>query len=202
MSASVTLPVAGRMSQKTLSLRTKGMLALAIRVTYVAGTAWFLSGERHALYVIAQQIDSHHAAQALVAPSFNTLAHTVVQTQAILSAPDYSDGVKPTYAEIALSLDPLVTRLAQLRDFDPTLAPHIDALHEAVEAVRAVPSGRNLGAVRNAEQMMIAHLNDVLSSLEHRSEVLERAYREKQQLIGITAVGTSALAATSAPVTL
>ncbi len=173
-----------------LSLRTKGMLALGTLILYVGATAWFLAGERRDLFVLAQQIDSHHAAQALLAPSFNTLAHTLVQTQSILSGADESDRPQPTYANIASSLDPLVARLEQLRDFDPALAPHIDGLHVAVEAVRAVPSSRNLGAVRNAEQTMIAHMNDLLTSLEHRSEVLQEQYRDKQQLIGITAVGT------------
>jgi two-component system, NtrC family, sensor kinase len=195
MSASITLPASSQRSRVTLSLRAKGMLALGILGVYVALTAWFLAGERHDLYAIAQQVDSHHATQQLLTPSFNTLAHTLVQTQAILSAPDYVDGPKPTYANIASSLDPLVARLEQVRQFDPTLAPHIDALHTAVEAVRAVPSGRNLGAVRNAEQTMIAHLNDLLSSLEHRSAVLEERYREKQQLVGITAVVAGILGA-------
>ncbi|MEY2920905.1 MAG: hypothetical protein RL261_2210 [Pseudomonadota bacterium] len=186
----------------SLSLRTKGMLALGILIIYVAATAWFLAGERRNLVVIAQQIYSHQTAQALLAPSFNTLAHTLVQTQSILSTADGSNRPQPTYANIASSLDPLMARLEQLRDFDPTLAPHIDALHVAVEGVRAVPSGRNLGAVRNAEQTLIAHMNDLLTSLDHRSEVLQEQYRDKQQLIGITAVVTGVLGALASAVVI
>ena len=184
------------------SLRTKGMLALGILIVYVTATAWFLAGERRNLFVIAQQIDSHQSAQALLAPSFNTLAHTLVQTQSILSAGDGSNRVQPTYVNIASSLDPLVARLEQLREFDPTLAPHIDALRLAVEGVRAVPSSRNLGAVRNAEQTLIAHLNDVLTSLDHRTESLQSQYRDKQQLIGITAVVTGILGALASAVVI
>jgi len=186
----------------SLSLRTKGMLALGILIVYVTATAWFLAGQRRDLYVLAQQIDSHRAVQALLAPSFNTLAHTLVQTQSILSAGDGSNRVQPTYANIASSLDPLMARLEQLRDFDPTLAPHIDALNVAVEAVRAVPSGRNLSAVRNAEQTLIAHMNDLLTSLEHRSESLQSQYRDKQQLIGITAVVTGIVGALASAIVI
>jgi signal transduction histidine kinase len=173
-----------------LSLRAKGMLALGILILYVGTTAWFLAGQRRDLYILAQQIDSHRAAQAQLAPSFNTLAHTLVQTQAILSGTIESDLPQPTYANIASSLDPLMSRLVQLREFDPTLAPHIDALTFANESVRASPSSQHLSAVRDAEQKLIAHMNDLLTSLEHRSEVLQNQYRTKQQLIGITAVGT------------
>jgi two-component system NtrC family sensor kinase len=188
MSATAATVEPGRASRVTLSLRTKGMIALGILGLYVAVAAWFLAGESRELHVIAQQVDSHHAAQRLLAPNFGTLAHALVQTQAILSAPDYSDGPKASYAEIASSLDPLVARLEQLRDFDPTLAEHIVRFRTTVEAVRDVPSGRNLGAVRDAEQLLLAHLNDLLSTLEHRSEVLDGHHREQQQRIGIVAV--------------
>jgi two-component system, NtrC family, sensor kinase len=185
-----------------LTLRTKGMLALGILVVYVASTAWFLAGQRRDLFVLAQQIDSHHAAQTQLAPIFNTLAHTLVQTQSILSGAAESDRRQPTYANIASSLDPLMSRLEQLREFDPTLAPHIDAMHVAIEGVRALPSSRNLSAVRNAEQTMIAHMNDLLTSLEHRSEVLQQQYQDKQQLIGITAVATGVAGAAASAIVI
>ena len=174
-----------------LTLRVKGMLALGILIAYVTATAWFLAGERRDVYFIAQQIDGHHAAQNEIGPTFNLLAHTLVQTQSILSAARESDSPRPDYANIASSLDPLMERLARLRAFDPDLAPQIDQLHLAVEAVRLTPSSRNLAAVRNAEQTLIEQMNDVLTSLDHRSGVLETQYRDKQQLIGIIAVATS-----------
>lgn len=195
MSMAIAMSAVRESAPRNLTLRTKGMAALAIMVVYVGSTAWFLAGQRNELYAIGQQIESHLAAQDLLAPSFNRLAHTLVQTQKILSAPDYVDGPKPTYAEIGLSLDPLMARLQPLRDFDRTMAPHIIALQQAVDDVRSVPSGRNLSAVRDAEQELIAHLNDRLTSLQHRSDVLESAYRDKQRLIGIAAMGTSILGA-------
>jgi signal transduction histidine kinase len=185
-----------------LSLRAKGMLALGTLILYVGITAWFLAGQRRDLYILAQQIDSHHAAQAQLAPSFNTLAHTLVQTQAILSGTIESDHLQPTYANIASSLDPLMSRLVQLREFDATLAPHIDALNFANELVRASPSSQHLSAVRDAEQKLIAHMNDILTSLEHRSEVLQDQYRDKQQLIGITAVGTGVVGALASAIVI
>jgi two-component system NtrC family sensor kinase len=195
MSTAAALPSLPARTWPNLSLRTKGVIALAVLVAYVAGTTWFVAGQRRALFITAQQIDSHHAAQALLAPCFNTLAHTLVQTQSILSAPEYSDGVHPTYVDIGASLDPLMAQLLQIRDFDPALAPHIDNLHRAVESVRAVPSGRNLTAVRNAEQEVIVQLNDLLGSLGHRTESLEQRYQGQQQFISVTAIGTSIVGA-------
>jgi signal transduction histidine kinase len=187
MSATLELP-AGRRQAPALTLRTKGVLALAVLILYVIGTAWFLAQQRRDLVVIVQQVESHRMAQQLLAPTFNTLAHTLVQTQSILDSDRFAPGPEPTYAEIGANLEPLMERLAQLRGFDPELAPYIDRLGMSVDKVRAVPSGRNLMLVRNAEQEMIAHLNDLLTSLQHRSEVLTERYREGQQRIGLTAI--------------
>ncbi|HEX6570395.1 MAG TPA: ATP-binding protein [Steroidobacteraceae bacterium] len=194
--SAVSLPVVPRDARSPrLSLRARGMLALGLLVVYVASAALFLASERHELFITAQQIESHRLAQEVLAPGFNTLAHTLVQTQSILSAPDYSDGIHTTYADIGASLDPLMARLQQVRDFDPSLAPRVDELQFAVDAVRTEPSGRNLTLVRNAEQQMIVGLNDLLLSLQHRSEVLGERYHAQQQLVSITAVGTSIVGA-------
>lgn len=178
-----------------LSLRMKGLLALAVLVLYVAGAALYLAQQRRELFGIAQQAESHRALQATLEPTFNTLAHTLVQTQEILTGPDYSAEPTPRYSEIALNLNPLLQRLGRLRVVDDDIAAHINALAYAVERVRTVPSGRNLEQVRDAEQKLIAHLHDVLSSLDRRSEALEAAYLSKQQFITVTAIGASAFGA-------
>jgi signal transduction histidine kinase len=178
-----------------LSLRTKGLLALAVLVLYVAGAALYLAQQRRELFGIAQQVDSHRALQATLMPSFNTLAHTLVQTQEILTGPDYSAEPTPRYGEIALNLSPLLQRLGRLRVVDDDIAAHIDALAFAVDKVRRVPSGRNLEQVRDAEQKLIAHLHDVLSSVDRRSEALEAAHRSKQQFIAVTAVAAGVFGA-------
>jgi two-component system NtrC family sensor kinase len=191
VSAFLSLPAPAPRRTLGLSLRIKGVLALGLLVVYVGLMAWFLAEQRRALYMIVQQVDSHRSAQAILAPVFNMLAHTLVQTQSILSGPDYSPEVKPSYTEIAQSLDPLVERLLQLREVDPQLADDIDRLALAVDSVRVVPSGRYLIDVRDAEQVLIAKLNDTIAMLQHRTEVLTQRYRDKQQLISVTAIGGS-----------
>jgi signal transduction histidine kinase len=171
------------------------MLMLGVLVVYAGLAAWFLATQRQALFVTAQQVDSHHAAQELLEPSFNMLAHTLVQVQSILNGPEYSSGVHATYADIGTSLDPLMDRLDPVRDFDSTLAPFIESMQAAVDDVRAVPSGANLTAVRDAEQQLIAHLNDLLAALQHRTETLTERYHAQQQLLSVTAVGTSIVGA-------
>jgi signal transduction histidine kinase len=178
-----------------LSLRTKGVLALVVLVLYVAACAWYLASLRADLEIVGQQLASHQAAQATLAPTFKTLAHTLVQTQSILSKPDYSSGVHASYANIGSSLDPLLNRLAGLRGVNAEITHTIDNLFAAVDAVRRSPSGDNLSLVRNAEQELIAQLNDVLGALEHRSAVLAEDYHDKQQAISLTAVGTSVIGA-------
>lgn len=182
-------------ARRTVSLRTKGILALCVLAGYVAMAASLLAHERRGLEVVGQQLESHRSLRALLAPTFNTLAHTLVQTQAILSSPQYSEGVDVRYSQIAASLDPLMNRLHKLGQMDPGVARRVATLDNAVEAVRSVPSGRNLAKVRNAEQELIAQLDDILSSLGRQSERLAERYHHEQKVMNAVAVGTSILGA-------
>ena len=178
-----------------LSLRVKGLLVLALLVLYVALTALFLAQQRGELVAIARRVESHRVLQMSLEPAFRTLTHTLVRTQEILAGPDYSAGPTPRYSEVALNLDPLVRKLGALRVVDPDIASHIDALGIEVERVRKVPSGRNLERVRDAEQKLIASLNDALSSINREASALESAYRSKQRFITVTAIAAGALGA-------
>jgi two-component system NtrC family sensor kinase len=73
----------------------------------------------------------------------------------------------------------------------------------AVEAVRTEPSGRNLALARDAEQGLIANLNDIMAALQRRTDALAEGYERQQHLIQLTAIGTSLVgAAASAAVIL
>jgi signal transduction histidine kinase len=174
-----------------LSLRTKGLLVLGVLFAYGLLSAWFLTHQRRDLMIIAQQVNSHDTTQAMLAPTSNMLAHTLVQTQAILSAPGYTSGPSPRYGQIAASLDPLMERLRRLAPMDTEMGADIGRLDQAVEAVRAVPSGRNVAEVRDVEQVLSARLNDTLSSLQRSRDALAERYHDKQQFISVTAIGTS-----------
>jgi signal transduction histidine kinase len=178
-----------------LSLRMKGLLALAVLVIYVAAAALYLTMQRRELYSLAQQAESHRALLVTLEPTFNALAHTLVRTQEILTGPDFSAESTPRYSQIALNLTPLLQRLGRLRALDDEIAGHIDTLAYSVGLVRDVPSGRNLERVRDAEQRLIAHLHDNLSTLDHRTEALQAAYRAKQQFITLAALAASAFGA-------
>ena len=196
-------PLAGRRRSPFVTLRTKGILTLTLLVVYVAATMWLLGAQRQELRFVLQQIESHTAAQQLLTPAFNTLAHTLVQTQSILDSDDFSAGTKSAYAEIAMNLDPLLHRLQRLRSFASDLAPYIDSLQASVDDVRVVPSGHNLTLVRNSEQELIAHMNDLIARVQHRNMVLSERSRYLQQLFGVTAITACVVgAAVSAAVIL
>lgn len=180
-----------------LSLRAKGILALVALTVYVALVAAYVAQQRRDLEIIGQQLESHRSLQTLLAPTVNMLAHTLVQTQAVLSSPAYTSGTDPRYAEIAANLDPLLERLQRLQVMDADIAQHIGSLDDAVEVVRTVPSGTHLAAVRNAEQQLIARFNDILGSLDRETEHLAQVYRRQQHKIGLTAIASSIVGATA-----
>ncbi len=183
--------LAARPVGSSISLRWQGVFALIVLVIYVASSAWLLERERRALGFIGQQLNSHRVLQEALAPTFNTLAHTLVQTQGVLSKPNFSPDTHASYGHIAVSLDPLVARLQNLRQMGPKLASDVDRLTMAVESVRQVPSGRNLAQVRDAEQALIADFDDLLTTIQHRADVLAKQYHAQQQRISLIAIAAS-----------
>ncbi len=178
-----------------LTLRTKGVLALAVLISYVALVGWFLTHARHELYDIVQQLEANYAKQAFLTPTFNTLAHTLVETQAILSSPQYAEGRFPAYGQLTVHMEPMRGGLDKAQEMFPLLAQDIVDLEQAIASVSASPNGRHLAEVRNSEQRLIAKLHDILTALQARSAELAERYHSTQQYISVIAVSANVVGA-------
>ena len=163
-------------------------------------TAWFLAEQRRALYITAQQIDSHHAAQELLAPE---LQHACAYARADPVDPERArttrDGVhaelrghrrEPRSADGAAACRCAISTRQLAADIDRLAARRG---RRARRAQRAQPDGRarrRAGVDRAAER-------PARRSLQHRTEVLTERYHDQQQLISITAIGDEHRAARS-----
>lgn len=167
-----------------LNLRTKGVLTLAVLVLYIGSVGILLTQEQKKSFLIVEQIDENHHRQEILGPVFNGLTHSLVETQAVLSAPQYPDPrFKPHATLFANDLDPMVGGLVGVRELYPVLARDIDNLGQAVEAVEAVDKPQNLVKVRDIEQELLASLNDILVDLQARESELTQTYHDRQQFI-------------------
>ncbi len=183
------------MAAMNLTLRTKGILALAILILYVGLISWFLAYARQDLYVIVQQIESNYSKQALLDRTFKILAHTLVETQTILTSLDESERHVSAYGELYTHMEPIRGSLAEARRMYPLLRHDTVSLEQAIFAVGAQPNLRHLSEVRDSEQRLIVKLQDILTALQQRNAELAQTYHKTQQFISVVSVSANIVGA-------
>jgi signal transduction histidine kinase len=179
-----------------LSLRTKGILALTALILYIALVGWFVTQARQQLYGIVQQMENDYATRELLSVVSNTLSHTLVETQEILSSAAYQqDHGAGAQVRFSGDMEALLQGLDRAQEAYPLLHPEIATFKRSIGGA---PLGRNgaaldLADVRNSEQNLLAKLNDVLSALQVRSEEMAQSYHNTQQSINVFVIGANVL---------
>ena len=178
-----------------VSLRTKGVLALTVLILYVVLIGVFLTNERRNLVRIVQDMENNQSNQALLAPIFNTLAHSLVQSQAILNSPQSSDGRQAAYEGLLRRVEPINATLQDARHDYPLLERDIEAFEQALGSLQALASNNHLAELRDREQNLIVKLHDILNGLQARSAQLAQEYHDSQQFISIIAIAANIVGA-------
>lgn len=174
-----------------LTLRTKGVLALTVLILYIALVAVFANYQRQKLFFLVQEIESNHSRQAFLTPVFNNLANSLIETQAILSSPEYSNGRYPPYERFAEHIDPLGASLPKVQQVYSLLAKDIGNLEMAVDSLRAISNVRHLTGVRDSEQKLLTKVHAILTALQTRSGELSQSYHDTQQYINVVALSAN-----------
>jgi signal transduction histidine kinase len=179
-------------------LRTKGVLAIALLLGYIALVTLVLARERARLTNLAIEMNACQYTVALLEPVENALAHSLVESQKILNA-------SPTTRDVSLSFDSESSHLENLNvaleDVGmrfPVLRDDIDRFRNAVVSVKTAPAVEHLASVRDAEQVLLSRLHGVVLMYQNRSNTLARVYDDKQRYIGVVAVGANVAGAVAA----
>jgi two-component system, NtrC family, sensor kinase len=177
-----------------LSLRAKGVLALAVLILYLALIGVFLNQQRQSLLVIVRQMETTQSYQAFLGPIVNSVAHSVVASQVVLNS---GKALDQRWAEdfLVMHLKPIDAGLEQVRLLYPNLAPDVLAFKHAAAALRAVPSGEHLALMRDNAQQLTVKLQENLSGLRGRSMELGQQYQDRQQSISAFAIGANIVGA-------
>jgi len=178
-----------------LSLRAKGVLAVAVLLLYLAAIAVFLHYERLGLLPVVRQIETNQANQALLAPIVNSLAHSLVEIQSVLNAPELADGRPVAFAEFGSHVEPIEAGLERAQQLNPTLEPEVAAFRRADASMHASPTNGQLALLRDREQGLIVRLHDVLTGLSQRSIDLAQRYQDRQQFISVFAISANIVGA-------
>lgn len=185
-----------------LTLRTKGILALGVLILYIASISWVLAHARQQLYAIVQQMEANYAKQALLAPAFKTLAHSVVEMQEVMSLPSEAQSHALVYRKVADHMDALRESLGPAQQLYPLLGPDIGNLEHAAASALRQPNAVHLAEVRNSEQKLVAKLHDLLTALQERSAELAQTYNNRQQYISVVAISANIIGAAASGVVI
>ena len=178
-----------------LSLRAKGLAAVALLLAYLAGIGLFLANERQKLGVIMRDMEVNQIAQATIGSVVQRVAQSLVQVQTVLNSAEYASH-HPIDADERLSeLRPVGKALLEAQRMYPFLGPDIANLRNAMTLADASAVNAALPHVRDSEQEIIAKLHAVLSGLERRSRNLSNAYQDQQQFISAFAIGANLVGA-------
>lgn len=178
------------------SLRFKGVVAVLVLLGYLSLIAVFVGRERSSLVSIVQEIERNQTAITLLESVVDSLARSLVDTQAILNAPIDRDPLKVSQVQVELGrpgLEELNIALEQLRMVVPALSPDIENFRMAAAAFIARPSPMHLAQTRDGEQVLLVKVQEVMRRLQRNSAELAQDYRAKQQFLGVFAIAGNVL---------
>jgi len=179
----------------SLSLRTKGVLAILILIGYLALITAFLANEREGLVSIAERMEANQAGIGLLEPTVNGLAQSLVETQAILNAQETAPVRPVAFGSLGGRLEAINLALEEVRTTFPVVEDDVTRFRRAVGSVRAMPAVHHLAQVRDSEQVLLAKLQDVVNGLQKRSRELGQRYDATQQFIGVFAITANVVGA-------
>jgi len=177
------------------SLRTKGILAVAVLIGYLALIGLFLAHQRENLLQIVRDIESNGSTQTQLAPLAGSIGLSIVEVQEVLNALDASKGGPVDYGNLPSEFDAIGAGLEHIRPNLPMLAPDVSAYNQAVELMRKLPSAPHLAHVRDTEQRLAVKLHEMQSVLETRSAQLTAQYHDMQQYISVFAITANVIGA-------
>jgi len=178
-----------------LSLRTKGVLAVAVLMSYLAGITFFITNERKGLGTIIQELEVNQARIGLLEPVINAMARSLVHSQSILNMDDMVRSPPVAYDDLGIHLEALNVALEDVRTVFPAVEPDVQRFRGAVGAVKAMPASHHLAKVRDSEQVLLVELQDLVNGLQKRGAELTQRYHSKQQFISVFAISANLVGA-------
>jgi two-component system NtrC family sensor kinase len=178
-----------------LTLRTKGVIAILILIGYLALIAVFLGSQRQDMISIVQEMENNQTALGHVEPIVNALAHSLVDSQAILNSQDGFESRAISFGDLSQQLEELNLAMEEVRTVFPALEEDVTRFRRAAGAVKAVPAAHHLAQMRDSEQVLLVKLQDVLRASQKQSAGLTQQYQEKQQFVSVFAVSANVVGA-------
>jgi signal transduction histidine kinase len=189
MAAGPTVAMAASTGGFRLSLRAKGVLALATLVAYFAAVALFAATERRKLLFVVQEMEAIHSNAQLLRNIAAALEHSLIEAQGLAKLDESAPGRREAAAPIVERTRQVVREgLPEARGAFGVLDRDATALEHALAAVSATPSDAHVAQMRTRQQELFTSLNKTIAMMQGRVDRLEQRYRDSQQSIGVFAL--------------
>jgi len=167
------------------TLRTKGIIAFTVLVSYVATVGFVLSKESVKLLRYAQELERAYSEESALAKASYAVSHSMLKLQEKYFASDLA----PAFEEqIALDVELVQSGLLGLIEFYPRLAADIDRLKEDIAKLRAEQSRGSMMWLQEHERALSENLDQMTRQARGRRDMLWERYREVYDTMSVVAV--------------
>lgn len=167
------------------TLRTKGIIAFAVLVSYVATVGFVLSQESAKLLRYAKELERAYAEESALAKASYAVSHSMLKLQEKY----FSSDLAPAFEEqIVLDVELIQSGLLGLLEFYPRLAADIDRLKGDVAKLRAEQTRGSMMWLQEHERTLIEYLDLMTRQARGRRDVLWDRYREVYDTMSVISV--------------
>lgn len=162
-----------------LTLRAKGLIALAALIVYGTIIGLYVTHERGRMLHIVQQLEHAQLERQLLSRINTGLTHSTVALQNLLN----SGVVQPPVDDVVLDLAWFVPSLPQLKTSYPETEQFVARLERDADELIKARSIHTITALRDSEQQLSSLIELFENEVERRGENLSADYRRVNQHI-------------------
>ena len=178
--------------RSSLTLRTKGILALLAMVMYVAAFAFYVANDRQKLLHIVQQQEQIYERQQALIKIDVAITRSLVELRYLLN----SKSNTAAQDNVLIDLGVIKAGLPEMKERYPDIADNVARFERTAADLCAAWSPDRLTLLRDAEQALGARLEQLESGLADQHIVLAARYRAANHNVFVVWVISSFLGVT------
>ena len=167
-----------------VSLRTKGLIAFAVALTYVVVVGLTMAQQRAALRATVEQQSTLFQVEEALGRVNSALAYAILKVNEAYATPD----LHATTDSIALDIGAVQAGLQELSERYPQLQPWIARLDHSSAAIRGEWWNSKLIALRDDLHELVTQLDVVTSEVRSQQQTLTKSFGDVYDLITLTSV--------------
>lgn len=173
-------------SSARVSLRTKGVVAFLVLVTYISFTGFLLAQQRAMLLETVEQQSRAYVAGEALGRVNSSLAYAILRVNEAYSTPISSAMIET----IVLDVEAVQAGLEGIRERYPSMSRWITRLGTDLVTLKMDRSGGSQFMLRDSLHSLVGSLDELTREVRHSQQSLSSQFRRAYDSIALTAVVT------------